>query len=282
MSDLSIKLADYEDDGFFSSKDAEFIAISNAEAKSDKVITVLKVVFVFLLFCVLAELGYYKFLKPSLSYPIVRVTGEQNYSSSEIVNAIRPMNVSNWYDFDVDEALSLITALPGIDTVSIKKTFPNKISIEITERNPVASTFIDLNGHSVPVQIDKNGYVFPEKKGLVEKSFMPIIYGLPVEHYSDGMRLPLKYRTLIEQLYNIERLPQKYLDAVSEICVVPKEYGNYELVLIPVASKVRVLTDRSLNEDSLKYMMIALDVVNKVEPDASEIDLRYGSVSYRK
>ena len=29
-------------------------------------------------------------------------------------------------------------------------------------------------------------------------------------------------------------------------------------------------------------MMVALDVVNKIEPDVSEIDLRYGSVSYRK
>ena len=36
-----------------------------------------------------------------------------------------------------------------------------------------------------------------------------------------------------------------------------------------------------MNEDALQYMMVVLDVVNSIEPDVSEIDLRYGSVSYR-
>ncbi|MEE1167048.1 MAG: FtsQ-type POTRA domain-containing protein [Treponema sp.] len=282
MSDLSIQFTDYEDDDFFGAKKSDFIPAMQREAKQDKLITVLKVVFVVLALCVAGEFAYYKFLKPSLEYPVVSVSGTENYSAGEIVDVLRPMNVANWFDFDADKAVAIIASMPGIDTVSVRKSFPNKIYIEVAERTPVASTFIVNNGHSVPVQIDRNGYIFPERKGDAENASMPIISGLPVEHYSDGMRLPSKYRPLIEQIYNIQKLPQKYLAAVSEICVVPKEYGNYELVLIPVASKVRVLTDRSLNEDSLKYMMIALDVVNKIEPDAGEIDLRYGSVSYRK
>lgn len=282
MSDLSIQFTDYEDDDFFGAKKSDFIPAMQREAKQDKLITVLKVVFVVLALCVAGEFAYYKFLKPSLEYPVVSVSGTENYSAGEIVDVLRPMNVANWFDFDADKAVAIIASMPGIDTVSVRKSFPNKIYIEVAERTPVASTFIVNNGHSVPVQIDRNGYIFPERKGDAENASMTIISGLPVEHYSDGMRLPSKYRPLIEQIYNIQKLPQKYLAAVSEICVVPKEYGNYELVLIPVASKVRVLTDRSLNEDSLKYMMIALDVVNKIEPDAGEIDLRYGSVSYRK
>ena len=51
---------------------------------------------------------------------------------------------------------------------------------------------------------------------------------------------------------------------------------------IPEDAKIRVLADRALNEDALKYMMVVLDVVKSTEPDVSEIDLRYGSVSYRK
>ena len=96
------------------------------------------------------------------------------------------------------------------------------------------------------------------------------------------MRIPSKYRPLIDQIASIRNISQKYFAAISEICVVPKEYGNYELMLIPAGSKIKVITDRSLNEDALKYMMIALDVVNSIEPDVTEIDLRYGSVSYRK
>ena len=51
--------------------------------------------------------------------------------------------------------------------------------------------------------------------------------------------------------------------------------------MIPSQSKVKVLTDRALNEDALKYMMVVLDVVNKIGTDVSEIDLRYGAVAFR-
>jgi cell division protein FtsQ len=87
---------------------------------------------------------------------------------------------------------------------------------------------------------------------------------------------------LITQINTISSENKKYFETISEICVVPKEYGNYELVLIPAKSKIRVLTDRTLNEESLRYMMVVLDVVGKIDSDVSEIDLRYGSVSYRK
>ena len=96
------------------------------------------------------------------------------------------------------------------------------------------------------------------------------------------MRLPAKYRPLMDQISSIRKLPQKYFAAISEIQVLPKEYGNFELAIYPVSTRARVLTDRSLNEDALKYMMVVLDVVNSIEPDAQEIDLRYGSVSYRR
>ena len=95
------------------------------------------------------------------------------------------------------------------------------------------------------------------------------------------MRIPQKYRALMEQIDSIRQLSQNYFAAVSEIHVIPKEYGNYELVLYPIHSQTRILTGRELKEGDLQYMMVALDVVNALEPDVEEIDLRYGSVTYR-
>ena len=48
MSDLSIQFTDYEDDDFFGAKKSDFIPAMQREAKQDKLITVLKVVFVVL------------------------------------------------------------------------------------------------------------------------------------------------------------------------------------------------------------------------------------------
>jgi cell division protein FtsQ len=151
----------------------------------------------------------------------------------------------------------------------------------VTERIPVAMTFISVNGRSMPVQIDKNGVLFSNEQAERQDGSIPIISGLPVEHLSEGMRIPAKYRVLVDQIAHIQSLPQRYFAAVSEICVMPKEYGNYELMLIPAKSRTRVLTDRALNEDALQYMMVVLDVVNSIEPNVAVIDLRYGSVSYK-
>ena len=51
--------------------------------------------------------------------------------------------------------------------------------------------------------------------------------------------------------------------------------------MIPAQAKVKVLTDRALNEEALKYMLVVLDVVNQIGTDeVAAVDLRYGSVSY--
>ena len=85
----------------------------------------------------------------------------------------------------------------------------------------------------------------------------------------------------MSEISDIKKLQNRYFDLISEIQVVPKEYGNYELVLYPIRTHIRVLTDRILNESALQYMTVVLDVVNEIEPDVCEVDLRYGAVSYR-
>ena len=281
MSDLSIRFDELEDEGFFLSPDSK--SKQKEKEKNDSFSRAVKIIFIILSVCVFLEFLFYKFIIPSIEAPVVSVTGQDSYVAEEIVEFLRPMNAQNWFDFNVEQAVSILASVSGIDSVSVKKTFPNKIYIHIEEREPVALTFLTVNDRSVAVQIDENGVLFQEKgDGAGTSADIPILSGLPVEHMSEGMRIPSKYRALIEQIADIRRKPQKYFAAVSEICVVPKEYGNYELVLIPAKSKIRVLTDRTLNEDSLKYMMVVLDVVNSMEPNVSEIDLRYGSVSYRK
>nr|MCR4742730.1 cell division protein FtsQ [Treponema sp.] len=131
-----------------------------------------------------------------------------------------------------------------------------------------------------PVQIDKTGVLYKGIGGNTNFE-LPIVSGLPVEYMAGGMRIPSTYRPLIDQINKIEKLSQNYFASISEICVVSKDSGNYELEIIPSNSKVKVLTDRTLNEEALKYMMVVLDVVDTINADVSELDLRYGSVSIK-
>ena len=275
MSDFSVQFEDTEV--------LDFSKSTNKSKDTDKLTKTVKIIFVVLLFVFISELILYKCVLPCRKTPNVLFTGQENYTTSELISYLAPMRTSNWFDFDAEVAVSILASVAGIDSVKVKKHFPNKIYINIKERESVAMTFINTNGRCNVLHIDESGVLFPAKinSSLKDKA-LPIISGLPVEYLNEGMRIPSKYRPLITQINTISSENKKYFETISEICVVPKEYGNYELVLIPAKSKIRVLTDRTLNEESLRYMMVVLDVVGKIDSDVSEIDLRYGSVSYRK
>lgn len=281
MNNIGLSVENYTDqDLFISPKDVNDIKEDNV---AEKKFTVIKIIFCVLCFLLICELVCYKYIMPSLKSPAISVSGHKMYTAEQIGEKLSQMSFSNWFDFDVNQAVAILSSESGIDNVMVEKKFPDKINIRISERVPVALTFISEGGKTSPINVDRNGFLFTSSnKGMVNDKIIPIISGLPVEYMASGRRIPATYRTLIEQIALISELPQNYFASISEISVISKDAGNYELVLIPSQSKVRVLTDRTLNEDALKGMMIALDVINQLGTDVSEVDLRYGAFSYRR
>ena len=251
-------------------------AISGAKVNAVKIFAA---IFGILLLC---ELCVYFFVVPCLDTVEISWSGLSSYSKESMSGVIASCANKKFMNFSSTEAKSLLLSVPGVESVRISKRFPNKVYIHVNERKPVAMTFVSNNGRTVPVEIDKNGVLFyGTAHSSKSDSSLPLISGIPVENIPEGMRIPQKYRALMEQIDSIRSLSQNYFAAVSEINVIPKEYGNYELILYPIHSQTRILTGRQLKEEDLQYMMVALDVVNALEPNVEEIDLRYGSVTYR-
>ena len=249
--------------------------------KKDTKGKVLKVVFAILLVLLFVEAIVYIFVFPCLNNVKINFYGLNNCTRQEIVNACGEKLDRNFIRFNKVQVQSIIASIPGIEDVEIERRFPDRIFIKIKEREPVAVTFVNKNDRTVPVQIDKNGVLFPVKSAeLPVDGSIPIISGVPVENIPEGMRLPSKYHLLIDQIAKIQSVNKKYFAAVSEIHVVPREYGNFELVLIPLKAHLKVLADRILDEDTLQKMMVTLDVVTGLDKDVDVIDLRYGSISY--
>lgn len=187
---------------------------------------------------------------------------------------------SNWFTFDTAAAVSLIASDSAVESVSVEKKFPSSIIVNVKERVAAAVTLATVNGKTVPVQIDKNGVFFAVDKAIPNVS-LPLLTGFNFENITDSMRIHSKYRTLIDQLSKIQSANPAYFAAISEIQIIEKEYGNFELALYPMQSQIKVLTDRNITEESLQYMMVVLDVVNAMDSNVAEVDLRYGSISYK-
>ena len=257
--------------------------VKKDEKSEDKKFVLLKVLVILLASALLLEGIIYTFVHPLFNRPAVIYSGLSSVTKEQLAQKLSPLSSSTWSSFNIEKAVTLVSEISCVESVSIDKQFPDKIYIKIKERTPVARSIVSIDGASKSIQIDENGVLFSlQSDAYLGDSSVPLVSGIPLENLKDGMRLPAKYRPLMDQISSIRKLPQKYFAAISEIQVLPKEYGNFELAIYPVSTRARVLTDRSLNEDALKYMMVVLDVVNSIEPDAQEIDLRYGSVSYRR
>lgn len=264
-------------------QEEESQVIEKHPVKKDRKTAVLKKVCLALFILIFLQAILYMVVIPCLVPAKIYYHGNSKSSTAEITSALKSLNFKTWMQFKKGRAKAVILQIPGVEDVDVKKHFPDKVDLYITERTPVAKLIVDTETGSVPIQIDKKGVLFPIKESeAFTDSRIPLISGITVNKVQNDMRIPEKYRSLIEDIYAIQKLPQNYFAAVSEIQVVQKEYGNYELVLYPINSRIRVLTDRLLTEKALQYMMVALDVVNSFEPDVAEVDLRYGSVTYRK
>ena len=148
MSDVSLMVAEeYLENDFFLSEEYE-----GADSKAEKKIKLIKVIFCVLCFALLCELVIYKYVMPVFSSPKVTVTGQKEYSAEEIARLLLPMNSTTWFDFDVEQAVALLSSESGIDHVAVEKKFPDKIYVNISEREPVAVTFVEENGRTSPVQ----------------------------------------------------------------------------------------------------------------------------------
>lgn len=254
---------------------------AKANSKKDSKSRAVKILFLILLTLLLIEGIVYFFAVPCMNNVKVSFRGFNNCRVQEAVDACGERLNKNYIKFNRAEVQSVIASIPEIESVKVTKRFPDRVYVTIKERNPVAVTFINNDERTIPIQIDKNGILFHSSSAEIPADgSIPIVSGIPVDNIPEGMRLPSKYHLLIDQIAKIQSVNRKYFAAVSEIHVVPREYGNFELVLIPVKAHLRVLSDRVLNEETLQKMMVTLDVVKGLNKDVDVIDLRYGSVSY--
>ncbi len=269
---------------FFSDLDSFYGADAFKKDRSDQKkaskTKIIKILFFVLAGVLILEALLYALVIPCLSPVKVSVAGLQTLTNKDIQKFIQYNPKSTWFSFDSVRAASSIALNSIVENVVVEKKFPDQVLIQITERTPVAVSLVTINGKTVPVQIDKKGVIFSIDKGM-PLGAIPLITGFTFENPAEGMRLHAKLRPLMEQIAQIQETNPDYFSAISEIRVLPKDYGTYELALYPIHSKTRVLTDNVLNVEALQYMMVVLDVIDSIDPNVAEVDLRYGSISYK-
>lgn len=238
----------------------------------------------FLLMIILIEVAFHFFIAPSLSIKKIEIVASTNLglSDSEILRVSGLYKNINYFDVKSHTVASRLLAIPTVKEAVVKKVFPSTVFLKITERTPVGVCFAGDSKGLVPIAVDEEGVLFPFKQGTGFTDY-PIISGVNIPFIKNGARLPRPLSSFLDDLDNIRKVSPELYSLISEVKFVKKNGLDYDVILYPTTSKIRVRIGDNLDIKMLKYIIMILDVIS-MQPamdNLEEIDLRTGEVVYR-
>jgi len=210
----------------------------------------------------------------------------QGLSKSDVLNFAGIRNGATYISIDAQEAETLLSRHPMVESAKVIKRFPDRLSIFLEPRQAVAAVIARVNGRLQPVYIDRYGVIFRvgNAAGEAPPSWLPVVSGVLDERQplSLGMRLPDVYLPLFSRIAAISEDDSKIWHAVSEIGIARKSNDLYDLLLYPVNSQIKLRMGSDISKDNIYYALLMVDVCRQLGDGLpSEIDARSGLGVFR-
>jgi cell division protein FtsQ len=171
-----------------------------------------------------------------------------------------------------------LETIKEVESARVTKRFPNSVKILVVPRVAVAMAFTRIDGRQAPVYFDRHGVIFNAGGIPSSGQSLPVISGLPL---AGDKPLSAMYVPLFADLDKIRYADPRLMGAVSEIRVNKKPFDGFDLVLYPVNIPIRIRLEPNLNEETLRYVMLMLDVFAARNSEVEEIDFRTETASYK-
>jgi len=231
-----------------------------------------------------AELIWLFGVSPFIPFSTIEVHGFSGLSREQILLIAGVNDNSSFISTNAALIKEKLSENILVESAVVMKRFPDKLSIFLNPRQAAAVTLTAVNSKQTPIYIDRHGVFFKmgNNGGLQEKSDLPVLSG--IENPMLNMRLPASLVPLVVNLSEIAASSPELLSAISEIRIERKTWDGFELVLFPVHSNIRVRVENNLTEDTLRYMLLVLNVFETSAIDAQkpqEIDFRSTMGSYK-
>ncbi|MDR2740991.1 MAG: FtsQ-type POTRA domain-containing protein [Treponema sp.] len=193
---------------------------------------------------------------------------------------------SSFVTVNVEEVRKKLEALYLVESARVVKQYPDTVRIELEPRKIAAMSLTEIGGRTQPVYFDRYGVIVKIGNSGGVPAFspsVPLISGFVFSEPGLGTRLPRMFESFLSSLARINAASPELLTAVSEIRINRKTFDRFDLILYPVHSPVRFRVEADVDEDTLKHMILMIDVLGSADgvlPE--EIDLRTGTASYRE
>ena len=263
--------------------DAQKIYAKTSQSSESFRFRILKGSLFLIISALIFELVFYFVILPSISNARIMLNlNASSLTEREVVAMMKLNKDAKWINIDARKIEARLMANALVEKASVSKRFPDKLLVDIVERQPVAVSFANIEGKVIPLEIDKEGVVF--RIGWSEKvPLLTIISGLNFQNPKVGMKLSYKLVSLFNRLDAISKTNPILLSSISEIKIREKKFGDYDLIMYPIHTKVKVFTNKDFTDKTLNRMMLVLDIIHgeKVARELEYIDIRGTNVVYR-
>jgi len=230
-----------------------------------------------------AELIWLFGISPCMPLSKVTISGIPGIDEAAVLALAGIGNHTSYMTINTRSAEEALLALHQVRSARVIKHFPNRAEIQLESRRPAAIAFVSGGEQTFPALIDGDGMVFSMGKGdFGNEKNLPVISGLVLDGVYPGMKLPRIYNSLFARLENLVLNAPELMAVISEIKINQKNYDGFDLTLYPAHKEVRVRISSDITEETLRYMLLMLDVLSTKSRSIDEIDFRTGTASYKE
>lgn len=242
----------------------------------------LRIFAAFILLAGLGAIGYFG-LPEATRITKVKVDGMKSVSEADVIPALALTADVNLINADLAAMESRVAADPRIASVRIRRVLPDGLSVELTERSPVAAVLVEEGSVSRQVLVDAEGVAYAYADSSPSQMGIPVLSGIRFENFKPGQRLPDYLSPLLGDIARIGKEKPSLLSAFSEIRIVKLADNEAELLLYPLHRAIPVRMPPALDADKLVSALLLLDILSGRESSdgIEEIDFRTGTVVYR-
>ena len=245
---------------------------------------ILLFVFLFILGLASMEAIFMLLISPNLKIDKVQVESPASValSSMEIIELAGISSGDSYFAVDAAEVERRLLENNLIQGVTVEKHFPSEIKIVVEGREPFAIAFIDVDGFTVPVTLDREGVIFEMGEGVTDYD-LPVISGLTFQNLKLGTKLPGMFIPYLSRLSAVKQSSDTLFEQISEIKFVEKTEGSFDVVIYPANSSIRIRTSSDIDDSLLQQMFTVLDVMeeNGIDKQTDELDFRGGKIVYK-
>ncbi|UGQ17102.1 FtsQ-type POTRA domain-containing protein [Borrelia sp. RT1S] len=223
---------------------------------------------------ILLEIVFIIFVSPYFLIRYISFNDDIHISQEDIIkiSGIKPNTY--YYEADTNAYEANIKKDLRVKSARVKLRFPNKISINIEKRIPVAVTYENIDGGFIYYFIDSEGVILEKCKDLIYD--LPIISGLRLGENEVGDFLEDRMVTVIKQLNYIKINHNTLYNLISEINFLKLNFYDYKITLYMknIYNKILITADMNLISSMHRVLMIA----DLLKGSTDTVDLRSGDI----